>query len=375
MTHQYLVLNAAKFVQTHLSDHADLHCAPNEVARERVLAAASAGLTAIEVPSAFGGAEAPFSAKLAVARILSQADFGVAMSIINTQNVAADIAQWMSVDVAARYLPGLIAGVHIGCTALTEPQAGSDFSAIKMTAQRISNGWRLNGEKIWIINAQIADLILVYAQTDTALGAKGIAGFLIDTSRTGFVRSAGSQSKNTATLMSGGFVLNDYVVHEDEMIHAPGLAFLRALESINGARLYVAGMCCGMVQECLNIATRYGLTRKTFGKALHGHQGWRWTLAEAAVDLEAAQALVQRGGQAIDLGEDAQDIAAKAKLFATRMAQKHIAALMHAMGAEGLLDIYPFSRHLYAAHIATLTDGSTEMLLERVSKNIEKQLM
>jgi alkylation response protein AidB-like acyl-CoA dehydrogenase len=155
------------------------------------------------------------------------------------------------------------------------------------------------------------------------------------------------------------------------MLHPPGQAFKRALESINGARVYVAAMCVGMLQESLRIAQTYGQRRQTFGQPLAQHQGWRWMIAEAAVDLEAASALVQCAAQAIDEGSQSQDLAAKAKVFATRAAQRHLPTLLHAMGAEGLRDSYPLLRHVAAAQVATLVDGSTEMLLERISKNFK----
>jgi alkylation response protein AidB-like acyl-CoA dehydrogenase len=118
------------------------------------------------------------------------------------------------------------------------------------------------------------------------------------------------------------------------------------------------------------VAAAYGAQRHSFGQPLHGHQGWRWALADAAVDLQAARLLVHAAAIHIDAGTDAQTAAALAKIFATRMAGRHIAALLHAMGAEGLRDGHPFLRHLAAAQVATLVDGSTEMLLERVAKDL-----
>jgi alkylation response protein AidB-like acyl-CoA dehydrogenase len=120
------------------------------------------------------------------------------------------------------------------------------------------------------------------------------------------------------------------------------------------------------------VASEYGSHRHTFGNPLHDHQGWRWSLADAAIDLEAARLLVDAAAARIDSRGDAQTAAAQAKVFATRMASRHIAGLMHAMGAEGLRGHHPFLRHLASAQVATLVDGSTEMLLERVAKDLRK---
>lgn len=340
--------------------------------RKRLAVAASFGLTGIQVALEHGGFGAPYSIKTRLAQELASLDFGVSMAVINSQNVADDLSRWLPADVSKRWVPGLLSGELIGCTALTEPGAGSDFSAVTTHATQTPAGWRLHGEKSWIINAKIADVFLVYAQTQPGTGATGVAAFVVEAKREGFERSLDAFTSAAASSSTGGFSLQGYVARPDEMLHPPGQAFKRALESINGARVYVAAMCVGMLQASLRIAQEYGQRRQTFGQPLAQHQGWRWMLAEAAVDLEAAGALVQSAAQAIDQGNQSQDLAAKAKVFATRAAQRHLPALLHAMGAEGLRDSYPLLRHVAAAQVATLVDGSTEMLLERISKNLKK---
>jgi alkylation response protein AidB-like acyl-CoA dehydrogenase len=339
--------------------------------RKRLAVAASFGLTGIQVALEHGGFGAPYSIKAQLAQRLASVDFGVSMAVINSQNVADDLSRWLPASISNRWVPGLLKGDQIGCTALTERAAGSDFSAITTQAVQTADGWRLDGEKVWIINAKIADVFLVYAQTQPGAGAAGIAAFVVEAKREGFERSVEAFTSAATLSNTGGFRLQGYRAQSDEMLHAPGLAFKRALESINGARVYVAAMCVGMLQESLRLAQAYGQRRQTFGQNLEQHQGWRWVLAEAAIDLEAASALVDCAAQAIDEGRQSQDLAAKAKVFATRAAQRHLPALLHAMGAEGLRDSYPLMRHVAAAHVATLVDGSTEMLLERISKNLK----
>jgi alkylation response protein AidB-like acyl-CoA dehydrogenase len=273
-------------------------------------------------------------------------------------------------DVARRLVPALLSGHRTGCTALTEPGAGSDFSAITTLARKSGDEWQLDGRKAWIVNGTHADVVVVYAQTEPGSGARGIAAFVVDGSRSGFVREACADSAAARGIDAGGFMLQGYRAKADEMLHPPGEAFKAALVSINGARTYVAAMCCGMVQESLRVASAYGALRHTFGKPLHEHQGWRWSLADAAIELAAARLMVDAAAALIDDGSDAQTEAAQAKVFATRMAGRHIAALMHAMGAEGLREQHPLLRHLAAAQVATLTDGSTEMLLDRVAKGL-----
>lgn len=333
-------------------------------------AAAAAGLLRIEVPVSHGGLGLSFNCKRQVAEVLAQVDFGLAMSVINTHNVANHLARMATPEVAGRYVPALLSGQRTGCTALTEPGAGSDFSAITTLARRSGDGWQLDGRKAWIVNGTHADVVVVYAQTEPGSGARGIAAFVVDGSRSGFVRAPGADSTASRGIDVGGFALQGYRAQADELLHAPGEAFKAALTSINGARIYVAAMCCGMVEASLRVARDYGSTRHTFGKPLHEHQGWRWSLADAAIDLAAARLLVDAATALIDDGGDAQTAAAQAKVFATRMAGRHIPALMHAMGAEGLRERHPFMRHLAAAQVATLVDGSTEILLDRVARGL-----
>lgn len=356
------------------------HVAPNAQAWDRGSAdtrdvlpyAAEAGLLSLEVPIEHGGQGLSFGCKWRVAEVLAAADFGLAMSVINTHNVANHLARAAQADVARSYLPSLLAGQRTGCTALTEPGAGSDFAAITTHATPARDGWQINGQKAWIVNATHADVVVVYAQTEPSSGARGIAAFIVDGTRAGFLRSAPMDTRASPSIDAGGFTLQAYRAAADEMLHPPGQAFKAALASINGARIYVAAMCCGMVDECLRVASTHGLQRHTFGLPLHGHQGWRWSLADASIELAAARLLVEDAATRLDHGADAQTAAAQAKVFATRMAGRHIAALMHAMGAEGLRTEHPFLRHLSAAQVATLVDGSTEMLLERLAKDLRK---
>jgi alkylation response protein AidB-like acyl-CoA dehydrogenase len=365
------VVEAARdFVASHVTPNVRAWDGAQADSRAVLPAAAAAGLLGLEVPVAHGGLGLSFGCKRQVAEILAGADFGLAMSVINTHNVANHLARRAVPDVARRLVPALLSGQRTGCTALTEPDAGSDFSAITTLARKAGDGWQLDGRKAWIVNGTHADVVVVYAQTDPGSGARGIAAFVVDGSRGGFVREAAADSTAARAIDAGGFALQGYRAGADELLHPPGEAFKAALGSINGARTYVAAMCCGMVQASLRVASAYGARRHTFGKPLHEHQGWRWSLADAAIDLAAARLMVDAAAALIDDGGDAQTAAAQAKVFATRMAGRHIAALMHAMGAEGLREQHPLLRHLVAAQVATLTDGSTEMLLDRVARGL-----
>ncbi len=334
--------------------------------------AAGFGLLGTRVAERSGGLGRSFGFFSALGEATARVDFGFSLALLNSAGIAATLEADASPAVRERLLPGLLSSEHVGCTALTEPGAGSDASAISTVARKTANGWVINGRKAWIINAAVARVIVVYAQTEPGSGAKGVASFVIDADRAGFVREPAFDLQAGNNFGLGGFSLQDYVLADEELLHPPGQAFKYIMGVINGARTYVAAMACGMVTECLDVARAYGDVRCSFGKPLSEHQGWRWPLADAKTDLTAARLLVQRACERIDAGEDAQIEAAEAKLFASRMAETHIAALEQAMGAEGLRAKHPFGRHQWAARATNLVDGSSEMLRERIFASIRR---
>jgi alkylation response protein AidB-like acyl-CoA dehydrogenase len=367
-----LLDRARRFRRDYVAPRAPLWERERALPQEAIREAARLGLTAIEVPEAQGGQGAGFMAKTLIAEELARSCMGSAFSLINTQNVAARIARQGTPAQIARYLAPLIAGEQRGGTALTEPGAGSDFPAIATTARKIEGGWVLKGEKAWLTNGASAETIIVFAKTDAAPGTAGIAAFLIDATMPGFERLPAYDLMGGHAIGAGGFRLNDVRIGEDAVFHPPGEAFKRALGGINGARVYVAAMCCGMVAEALRIALDYATRRQAFGKRLLDHQALRWSLVEVATELEAARLLTYHAAAIIAGEGDAVLAAALAKKFAVEMAGRRLGQCMQAMGAEGLREEYPIGRHIACARIAAYVDGTTEIQNERIGALLER---
>ncbi|MEM6439940.1 MAG: acyl-CoA dehydrogenase [Pseudomonadota bacterium] len=338
---------------------------------EDFAAAGALGLTRLQVAAADGGLGLPFSAKTRAAEVLATADFGFAMALINTQNAAIKIAERGAETLKARRLPRLLSGEASACTALTEPGAGSDFGSVATQARPEGDGWVLTGEKTWIINARHAETCIVYAQT-AALGDRdGVAAFVVDLTAPGVTRTPLDSAFAQTSIGCAALTFEAVRLPADAQLLSPGEAFRAILAEINGARAYVAAMGCGMLEAALEEATAYGASRESFGKPLAAHQAWRLGLAQAGVDLAAARALTAQAVAAVEADEGseaAQRLCAQAKVFATNACLRRLPELMHAMGAEGLSPRRPFARHLAGAQSATLTDGSTEMLLERLTR-------
>lgn len=341
---------------------------PVEALRE----AAALGLLRLETPKEAGGLGHRYMVKLALCEEMSRADMAFAFSLVNTQNVAARLAYSATARHRDEHVPALMSGGTFGATALSEPGAGSDFSAIRTRATKTEGGWRLDGEKGWITNAGIADLFITYVQTDPAAGWRGIACFLVDARRPGFRRAEPYALMGGHAIGAGGFTLENYLAPEDDMLAGPGDAFKLAMKGVNGARVYVAAMCAGLLASSLETALAYGAARKTFGKSLLEHQGLNWSLGDAANDLEALRGLTLHAGRLIDSGEDAVMAAAHAKKFAGRVTLHRIADCIQSMGAAGLREEQGLARHLACAKLAAYTDGSTEIMNERIGAGLMK---
>ena len=330
-------------------------------------AAADLGLFGIELPAAAGGLGFDFAHKAAVCASLAAVDFGFAMSIVNTHNAALRL-HLSAPTLAARYLPGLLSGQTAACTALTEPDAGTDVAALQTRATQTPEGWVLTGQKDWIINARHAGLSIVFAKCGTGDDGAAIGAFAVDLTAPGVTRHATEAGFPQTSMGTGGFTLDAVACPPEALILPPGTAFQSILSEINGARAYVAAMCCAMLGAAVDTVAAYGQTRASFGVPLMGHQAWRLALAQAQTDLAATQALTDRAVAAIAGDPAAQLLAAQAKVHAVQTCQRHLPALLHAMGAEGLRPAHGLTRHLAAVQSAALTDGAITPLLERVAR-------
>jgi alkylation response protein AidB-like acyl-CoA dehydrogenase len=330
-------------------------------------------LLGLEAPRSMGGLGLDFVEKLQVLEQLSGSCMAFAFSLVNSHNVALRLLEGDAPRHREELVPQLLSGELFGGTALSEPGAGSDFAGIATAATRCDGGWLLNGSKGWITNAAIGSLFVVYAQTDARAGWRGIASFLVDTRDSGFERGELYDLVGGNAIGAGEFTLCDYFVADADVLELPGAAFKMAMAGVNGARTYVAAMVCGMLQSSLDQAVSYGVQRHSFGQPLLDHQGLRWQLADVAADLEALRAVTERAGRLIRNGDDAVLAAAVAKKIAGQCGVKNITVCMQAMGANGLRREHNLGRHLNCAKIAAYTDGSTEMMNERIGAYLRRR--
>lgn len=361
---------------------AEAEIAPHAAAWERAGTAlprsvfqayAEAGLCGLEVSRQRGGSGLGYRCKIAVAEAMARTCLPSTFALNLAQGMATRIAREGSEGQIRRHLPALLRGERVAAIALSEPDAGSDFSAIATRAAPVPGGWHLDGTKAWVTNGTHADLALIYAQTELGGGAAGIASFLVDLHAAGVSRTPDAPLVAGHAMGAATISLEGVFVADEDLFAPPGQAFKRALTGITGARVHVAAMACGIVAESIALAVDHCGARHSFGRPLLDHQGLRWSLADVATALEAARGLTYRAADLIAAGADATLAAAHAKRFSADMALSGVAACMQAMGGAGLRADLPFGRHLAAARIAAYVDGTTEMMRERIGASLAKR--
>lgn len=322
---------------------------------------AATQLTGLLVPTALGGQGLSKTELAKIAEVLAAADLGVAFALVVHNNLMNAVATLGSSHLQQTYLPKLANMEMLGAFLLTEAGAGSDAAAIETTAKQTTDGWVINGAKAWVTNAQHANLLSVYAQTNPGSGARGIAAFLVPADTPGVTRNAPYSLVGGHSMGTGSFDFAQCEVPSEALLAPPGKGFKAALSGIDLARAVVAAMSCGILGASLDLAITHCKTRQLFGSKLADKQGMQWQLADVATDLHAMQLMAYQACELLDAGAPATLAAAHAKKFATRQLLSGVAQCMQALGANGLRQDTPLARHYAAAKIAQYIDGTTEI--------------
>lgn len=329
---------------------------------------------ALQAPESAGGLGASFLCKVRLAQEVARHSFATAFSLNNLQGSVTRVARGGSARQQQAYLAGLASGQLLGAPALSEPQAGSDLSALSMRAERSGQRWLLSGTKRWVTNGQIVNLPLVMAKAVPPGQDEGpIASFLVDLGA-----PAPTWSRREISTVGGAsfrlaeIELREHPVPDWAMLGAPGDAFKASMATINAARVHVAAMCTATLYSALAETVAYCADRTTFGQPLIGHQGLRWELAEVATRLEAANALMVQAARHLNDGNDAVTVAAQAKKFAVDTAIWGVDQCLRCVGAIGTTPALRLSMHQAELRFAAYTDGTGQLLLDRVGKNLTK---
>ena len=365
-----MIKTAIEFAAEYMVPNAATWELQGGLGEEGIRSAAKAGMCGMLLPKNLGGQGMSKTDMAHALAALSKADMAYAFVLIVQNNFMNAIASNGTAEQKELYLPAMLSGDCLGAFLLTEGHGGSDAANVETTAKRSDGGWIINGEKVWVSNAATAGLLSVYAQTDASKGWRGIATFLVEADQPGVIRQTPYRMLGAHAMGVGGFRFVDCRVEDAKVLLPPGEGFKGAMAGIDLARANVAAMCCGIIESSLEIALAYCAERRAFGQRILDFQGLQWQFANVATDLHASRLMSYAALEAIDAGTSAAILAAHAKKFATRVAEKSVANCMQAMGAEGYKHDYPLARHLACARMANYIDGTTEIQNVVISREL-----
>ncbi len=318
------------------------------------------GLHGITVEEEWGGLGLGYLEHVIAVEEISRASASVGLSYGAHSNLCINqLRRWGNPEQKAKYLPKLISGEHVGSLAMSEAGAGSDVVSMKLKADAVPGGFRLNGTKFWITNATHADTLVVYARTGD--GSRGITSFVIEKDFPGFsigqkIDKMGMRGSPTAEL-----VFDDCLVPEENVLGAlhGGVGVL--MSGLDYERVVLAGLPLGIMQACLDTVIPYVRTRKQFGKPIGAFQLMQAKVADMYVALQSARAYVYAVAKACDAGQTTRFDAAGVILLASENAFRAAAEAVQALGGAGYTKDWPVERYLRDAKLLDIGAGTNEI--------------
>jgi butyryl-CoA dehydrogenase len=280
---------------------------------------------------------------------------------VQTSLVCGSIERWGTEEQKSEWLPRLCSGEALGCFALTEPDAGSDPASLRTRAKKTDGGWTINGSKMWISMGNVADVALVFAQTDPEKKHRGLACFLVPTPTDGYSSQEihgklGLRSSDTAEIS-----LDDVELPDDAMLGEIGDGFKVAMSALDNGRYSVAAGCVGICDGCVDASVTYAKERQQFGVPIASFQLVQELIAEMIVKRDAARMLVLRAGDLKDRAVRNTVETSIAKYYATEAAVDCANMAIQVHGGSGYVDDYPVERYLRDARVTTLYEGTSQI--------------
>jgi butyryl-CoA dehydrogenase len=331
---------------------------PKEVHRQL----AELGAYGVLVPEAHGGAGMDALALALILEEIAAGDGGTSTAISVNNCPVCSILLTFGNDAQKRdWLTPLARGEMLGAFCLTEPQAGSDASALRTTATRDGDAYVLNGVKQFITSGKNGNVAIVMAVTDKAAGKRGISAFIVPTDTPGYVVARvedklGQHSSDTAQI-----IFEDCRVPASNRIGAEGEGYRIALSGLEGGRIGIAAQSVGMARAAFEAALAYAKERESFGEPLFSHQAVQFRLADMATQLEAARQLIWHAASLKDAGQPCLKEAAMAKLFASEAAERICSAALQIHGGYGYLSDFPVERIYRDVRVCQIYEGTSDI--------------
>lgn len=310
--------------------------------RELIKKSAELGLLGLTLPGQYGGAEASYIAYGLVCQELERGDSGL-RSFVSVQSSLCmyPIFRFGSEEQKERFLPAMSRGEVIGCFGLTEPDSGSDPASLRTFAKKVEGGWRLNGAKLWITNAPIADIAIVWAKTED-----GIRGFIVEKEFEGFIRREIKLKMSLRASLTGELVFDDVFIPDANILPGTERGLSAALSCLSQARYGIAWGAIGAAMACFDITRDYLLERKQFDRPLASFQLIQKDLAEMYTEIIKAQWMNLQIGRLKDQQRETPTMISLAKGNACREALKIARCCRNLLGGNGISLEYHVIRHM-----------------------------
>lgn len=326
------------------------------------------GLMSIEIPEKYGGTEASFFLSILAIEALSSVDPSVAV-VVDVQNTLVNNAflRWGSNGLIEKYLPQL-ASDKIGAYALSEAGSGSDAFALATRAVDKGDHYELNGRKMWITNADEAEIFIIFANLNPEAGYKGITAFIVEKDFEGF--SVGKKEDKLGIRASSTceLLMDNCIVPKENILGEEGRGYKVAIETLDEGRIGIGAQMVGLAQGVFDYGLQYTKEREQFGKPIASFQGLQFQIAQAATELEAARLMVYNTARLKDAGKSFQKEAAMAKLYSSQLAQKIASLMVEVLGGYGFTREYPVEKFYRDSKIGTIYEGTSNMQLQTIAK-------
>jgi len=305
---------------------------------------------------------------------LSRACGGIAVCYAASALGTFPIVLFGNEEQKKKYLPDLAKGKKIAAFVITEPEAGSDASAIKTTAKKTGNHYVLNGLKHFITNGGDADIYTVIAMTDKNKGARGASAFIIEKGTPGFTFGKKEEKLGIRASSTRELVFTDCKVPAENLLAKEGMGFIVTMKTFDLSRPGVAAQAVGIAQGALDLALNYAKERHQFGKPISSFQGIQWMLADMATEIEAARALVYAVARMVDAGKTSvAKVSAMAKLYASDVAMKVTTDALQIFGGYGYMRDYPVEKFMRDAKITQIYEGTNQIQRNIIALQLIKE--
>ncbi len=338
---------------------------------------AESDLFGLFIPEEYGGMSVNVMNLCLATEEFSRACGGIAVCYAASALGTFPIVLFGNEDQKQRYLPDLAKGKKVAAFAVTEPEAGSDASAIKTTAKKEGDHYVLNGLKHFITNGGDAETYVVIAMTDKNKGARGASAFIVEKGMPGFSFGKKEDKFGIRASSTRELVFTDCKVPAKNLLAKEGMGFIVTMKTFDMSRPGVAAQALGIAQGALELAVRYAKERHQFGKSISSFQGIQWMLADMATGVETARALVYATARLVDSDSKSKDIAkasAMAKMYASDVAMKVAVDALQIFGGYGYMREYPIEKYVRDAKITQIYEGTNQIQRNIIALELIKEL-